>query len=319
MTIQTRSDPDAASSTVLAHLSDPHLPLPAGVPVRAMLGKRLLGRLSWQLKRRHHHRLETLARLVLDIQEHAPDWIVVTGDLTNLGLDSEYRRARTWLNDLGTPERVTVIPGNHDALVSGAWEQGAAHWRPYWQGDDGDDVTKDGDVARAFPILRRRGPLALIGVSTAVATPIGLAVGQVGQAQIERLERLLRRARDEGLCRVLLIHHPPVEGTVGRRKRLRDGAALRAVLESAGVELVLHGHSHRSHQQMLQTSAGPAPVIGVPSASSMHREPASYHLYCITSHSGGWQIALTARHLTADQRMETGRHATLAIERAHAR
>ena len=148
-----------------------------------------------------------------------------------------------------------VIPGNHDALVPGAWEEGAAAWRPFWQGDD---TAAAQDVAHAFPTLRRRGPLALVGVSSAIASAPGLAVGAVGEDQLHRLAALLRRTRGEGLCRVVLVHHPPLDGTVRARKRLTDAAALRAVLERDGVELVLHGHSHRSHHQILQTRAGPA-------------------------------------------------------------
>jgi 3',5'-cyclic AMP phosphodiesterase CpdA len=301
----------------LAHLSDPHLPPGEGgvLPAR-VFNKRLLSLLSWHVKRHRHHRAETLDRLVADMRAHTPDLITVTGDLTNLGLAREYRTARGWLEALGTQARVTVIPGNHDALVDGAWEEGAAEWRPFWEGDE----TAEGqDAARAFPILRRRGPLALVGVSSAVATAPGLAVGEVGEDQMRRLGALLRRTHDAGLCRVLLIHHPPLDGTVRHRKRLRDAAALRAVLENEGVELVLHGHSHRSHQQLLQTSAGLAPVIGAPSASSMHREPASYHLFDITPSIRGWDVGLTTRHLAAGQRMETSRCASLAVERAHAR
>lgn len=300
---------------MLAHLSDPHLPLPGSVPLRSVLNKRLLGLLSWRLKRHLRHRPETLSRLIADMQAHAPDLIAVTGDLTNLGLDSEYRAARVWLDGLGDPSRVMVIPGNHEALITGAWDQGAAQWRPYWQGDA---APVDAGVMRAYPILRRRGPLALIGVSSAVVSPVGFATGEVGPEQLARVTDLLRTARDEGLFRMLMIHHPPLEGTVSPRKELRDGAALRAILEAEGVEMVLHGHSHRSHQQMLTTRDGTAPVIGVPSASSMHHEAAAYHLYHILATDTGWHVSLTAHRLGADHNMETGQCVSLTLPRAHA-
>jgi 3',5'-cyclic AMP phosphodiesterase CpdA len=280
----------------------------------SVLNKRLLSLLSWHTRRHRDHLWDTLDRLVADLHRQAPDLIAVTGDLTNLGLDMEYRRARVWLDALGDPARVMVIPGNHEALVRGAWERGAAHWRPYWQGD----TATRGDVARAFPTLRRRGPLALIGVSSAIASPPGQAVGAVGQAQLERLATLLRSARAAHLCRIVLIHHPPLPGTVSHRKRLRDAAELRAVLEREGVELMLHGHSHKSHQQSLQTRDGPAPVIGVPSASSMHHEPGAYNLCRISPVTGGWEMTLTPRYLTAQGRMEAGHGTTLPLARTHA-
>ncbi|WP_297774674.1 metallophosphoesterase [uncultured Roseovarius sp.] len=303
------------AGVTLAHISDPHLPLPVKVPLREVLNKRLLGLLSWRTKRHRRHRPEILARLVADMQGHAPDLIMVSGDLTNLGLESEYRAARHWLDALGDASRVMTIPGNHEALVAGAWDKGAAQWQPYWQGDA---VSGAPDLSRAFPVLRRRGALALIGVSSAVVSPLGFAVGEVGAAQRERLAALLRQTREEGLFRLLMIHHPPLPGTVSPRKHLRDHAEFCALLEREGVELVLHGHSHRSHHQMLPTCDGPAPVIGVPSASSMHHEPAAYHLYRIAPGHGGWQVTLRARRLGSDQTIEAGRCESLAISRRHA-
>lgn len=307
--------PEQTGDIVLAHLSDPHLPLGPETPWRSMLNKRALSLLSWQRKRRHLHRPEILLRLVEDLQAQAPDLIAVTGDLTNLGLVAEFERARRWLDGLGDPARVSVIPGNHDALVSGAWEAGAPHWRPFWQGDETPEAMAPQD---AFPTLRRRGPLALIGVSSAVPSAPGLAVGAVGAPQIARLAILLRQTRDAELCRVVMIHHPPLEGTVRARKALRDAAAFRAVLAREGAELVLHGHSHKSHVQSLSAQAGAVPVIGVPSASSMHGEAAAYHLYRIARTSAGWSIAVTARRLRADGRVETGQGITLDLRRAHA-
>lgn len=292
---------------VLAHLSDVHLPLPGRVDWRAVLNKRALSLLSWRRKRHKVHRPEILSQLVADLQKAAPDLIAVTGDLTNLGLPEEYERARVWLDALGAPERVMVIPGNHEALVRGAWERGAAAWRPYWQSDD-----RDG-----FPWLRRRGGLAIIGVSSAVASAPTRAVGAIGASQLDQLAGLLMETRAEGLCRVVMVHHPPLDGTVKARKRLLDASALRAVLAREGVEMVLHGHSHRSHHQQMQTTGGVAPVIGVPSASATQPEAAAYHLYTIASVAGGWQIAVTTRRYAAAG-METRHVATHQLSRAHA-
>ncbi|MFB9150279.1 metallophosphoesterase family protein [Roseovarius ramblicola] len=313
--MQAVTDPEARAGVLLAHLSDPHLPLAGRVPLRAVLNKRALGLLSWRLSRHRRHRPAILAALVADMQAHEPDLIAVTGDLTNLGLEAEYRAARDWLDRLGDARRVMVIPGNHDALVAGAWPRGAGLWQPYWQGDAG---TGTADVAAAFPTLRRRGPLALIGVSSAVPSVPGLAVGEVGEAQIARLGAVLRRTRAEGLFRLVMIHHPPLAGTVSRRKHLRDHAQFRALLEREGAEMVLHGHSHRSHHRTLATRDGDAPVIGVPSASSMHHEPAACNLCRIAPGDAGWQVTLSARRLTAEGGVEAGPHTAITIARGHA-
>ncbi len=63
----------------------------------------------------------------------------MTGDLVNLSLADEYRRARAWLETLGASRDVTVIPGNHDVYVRGVEQSPAAYWGDYMRGDDGGD------------------------------------------------------------------------------------------------------------------------------------------------------------------------------------
>ena len=58
-----------------------------------------------------------LDALVADMQAQRPDHIAVTGDLVNLALEAEFTPAQAWLESVGTPQRVTVVPGNHDAYV----------------------------------------------------------------------------------------------------------------------------------------------------------------------------------------------------------
>ena len=68
----------------LAHLSDPHLaPLPAAAP-RMLAGKRVLGYLSWNLRRRRVHVSPVLERLTEDLKAQSADHIAVTGDITNI-------------------------------------------------------------------------------------------------------------------------------------------------------------------------------------------------------------------------------------------
>jgi 3',5'-cyclic AMP phosphodiesterase CpdA len=144
--------------------------------------------------------------------------------------------------------------------------------------------------AEGFPRVRRAGPVAVVGVSSARPTAPLLATGRVGARQRERLEALLARLGREGAPRVVLIHHPPLAAGQSRRRRLDDGAQLRALLARVGAELVLHGHTHRSHLDALPGPEGPIPVVGVPSSSSSGRRPerrARYHLYRIEPRAPG--------------------------------
>src|SRR5712691_2470388 len=119
----------------LAHLSDPHLaPLPTP-RLAELASKRVLGYLNWRHKRSAIHRAEVADALVRDIKSHGPDHVAVTGDLVNIALDAEFLQARAWLDRLGSPRDVTLVPGNHDAYVRAALPA-LPQWRDFMQGDD---------------------------------------------------------------------------------------------------------------------------------------------------------------------------------------
>jgi 3',5'-cyclic AMP phosphodiesterase CpdA len=206
--------------------------------------------------------------------------------------------ARAFLESLGPPHDVTLVPGNHDAYVSSADRYREEHWGDYMHGDNG----ATGELS--FPFVRRRGQLALIGLSTAAPSPPFLATGQLGRAQLARLGAALDSCA--GLFRVVLIHHPPVSKPSRRFKRLLDGGELRMALARHGAELVIHGHDHERARIDLEGPGGPRrtiPVIGVPSASEAppgKHDPAGYNLYWIEGTSGAWRCEMVSRGLTSD-------------------
>src|SRR6202045_4795371 len=121
---------------VLAHLSDPHLaPLPQP-RWPELMGKRMNGFLHWRRNRHRIHRTGVLAHVVSDLKANAPDHIAVTGDLVNISLAGEYAPARAFLESLGPPEDVTLVPGNHDAYVRGVTRHLRSQWGDYMRGDD---------------------------------------------------------------------------------------------------------------------------------------------------------------------------------------
>jgi len=287
----------------LAHLSDTHLGK-LGLPrLDFLLSKRLFGFLSWHLRRKAIHEGPVLAALVADLHHARPDHTVVTGDLVNISLPEEFTRAAAWLEDLGPPRDVSVIPGNHDAYVPIAWNRSLALWSSYMAGEGTDGREHPAAGPGDFPFLRRRGPLAIIGVTTAAPMPPHSAAGRIGADQMARLAALLARTRQEGSCRVVLIHHPPLPGPAADRKQLLDSAPFRAVIAAEGAELILHGHTHRSGFAQLPAPNGSVPVVGVPSASarpSHDKDHARYHLYRIARDSAGWRIGVDVRGIGAD-------------------
>jgi len=290
----TKLKQPSMTSFVLAHLSDPHLaPLPRPRP-HELMGKRVLGYINWTRGRHRIHRRDVLEAVVADALARRPDHIAVTGDLVNIALPGEIAHAADWLHGLGRASDVTLVPGNHDAYVPGALGAAIRAWGAYMQGDDA------ATTGAGFPFVRRRGPLTLIGVSSAVPTAPFMATGTLGRVQLSALGAILSR-RDDATFRVLLIHHPLRSERRRRHARLTDAFALEELLRRHGVDLVLHGHDHRHAVVYLEGPQSRIPMVGVPSASVAAdglRTPAAYNLFAIDRRNTGWHVAMTTRGVT---------------------
>jgi 3',5'-cyclic AMP phosphodiesterase CpdA len=296
-------------SLTLAHISDLHIgPLPRP-GLRALAGKRVTGFLSWRLKRSKIHSRDVLERLAADLAEQKPDHIAVTGDLVNIALPDEFAQAEAFLKTIGPADRVTVVPGNHDAYVSLPWPQAAGLWGAYMTGkhcDDGAGADRPPSDIRDFPFVRRMGGVALIGVSTALPTRPFSAAGELGTTQLHRLDTILEQLGEAGAFRIILIHHPPFGGGAYKRKGLRDAEPLAEIVRKRGCELMLHGHTHMSQLGRMEGPNASVPIIGVPSASAVltdHRDPSRYHIYRLSrgeQNDGAWTLSVSMRELKAD-------------------
>ncbi len=269
-----------ADEVWLAHLSDPHLSTP---PQQApWLSKAALGLRAWRRRSRRHDPA-TLDAVISAMQACRPDHLLVSGDLTQVGHVTEFRQAAAWLWTLAAPEHVMVLPGNHDAYASGSWEAGRAVLAPY--------------VSPGFPVVRRIGCVLLIGLSSAIPTPVGMASGRLGAAQLDALRAALAQGRQERLFRMVALHHDPcLAGWRQWRKGLHDRHALHAILRQEGAELVVHGHNHRHGLEMLHGPAGPIWVVGAPSASVSGwslRTQGGCMLYRVTRCAGGFGLRMS--------------------------
>ena len=278
----------------LAHVSDLHLSRLPAVTWPQLANKRLLSYFSWQLRRRRSHVQLVLDALVRDLHQVGPDHIAITGDLVNLALPAEFAEAGAWLRRLGPPEWISLVPGNHDALVAVPPGDGWDHWRDYAMSDPDAVGARGAD----FPFLRRRGPLAIVGTSTALPSALGFATGRLGTDQLARVDRMLQRLQHEQCCRVLLAHHSPIDGLSRRRRRLIDAPKLRRCIARRGADLILHGHEHAFSFGQIAGVDGPVPVFGTPSASRFSAPPelmAQYQVYDIDGSAGGWHVVAESR------------------------
>lgn len=228
----------------IAHISDVHVKWPAGRggPWYRYLNKRVLGGLNLLLHRSHP--IEIMEALVADLRGDPPDHLVVSGDLTNLAFEAEFERARGYIDAIGLPpERVSLIPGNHDTYTRGSYRERLleAAFADYLGGPD---VT--------WPRKQVREGVAFVSTTSCVPTPWFRAWGRMGAEQLARVGALLR---EESGFKVVLVHHPPLlwNGEPDRPSHgNKDGAELLRVCREGGAHMLLCGHVHRNYSYVLE-------------------------------------------------------------------
>jgi 3',5'-cyclic AMP phosphodiesterase CpdA len=283
----------------VAHFSDVHALALDGVRPWQFLNKRAAGYLNLRLHRGEKHPVRLFRAIVADLNASPVDHVVVTGDLTNLSLEPEFRLARAILDQIALgPAGVTVVPGNHDVYTWGALRR-----RDFWE-LLAPYATGDGAAEADFPLVRVRGEVAVVGLTTALPSPPPLADGWLGKRQLAALGEQLRAL--DGKFRIVALHHPPYTNRHAILRGLRDRGALQALLARVGCELVLHGHEHRDLRAELQGPRGPIPVIGVGSGTYddvRSDRRARYNVYTI---EGGRLVGVETRvHEAASDRFQS--------------
>jgi 3',5'-cyclic AMP phosphodiesterase CpdA len=286
----------------LIHLTDPHLSSLEPVSFLTVKGKRKSGYLSWYRKRQYSHRPEILERLTQAVHDECPDQILLTGDLIHIGLEDEMIEAARWLQRLGAPEQVMLIPGNHDNYAPDSLAAMNRHWGDYLPAQ----VAGNNDYTAAYPVVRTSGGVRFVGVNTSCVTRIFSAAGVLGKAQLSRLRDALADPvsgqasgsprHSEFTC--LLIHHPPLPGITQQRKALRDAGNLQLVIEEQKPDLVLYGHIHRNREQQ----HGEVRTFCTASASSVNN--ASYRVFDVEKTDDGWRCHM--RLMSLDKHEDGG-------------
>lgn len=154
-----------------------------------------------------------------------PDFVAITGDLTNRGDPPSYARLAQALERIEAPLILTL--GNHDRRSA---------YRAQFQPDDTDPDA---------PVFHhaRHGALHVIALDSLVPGRIG---GAIGVAQFELLSAALAEHRD---CRKLVLcHHPPHSGRPETQDweslTADDSARLAELLAGHDVVGILSGHVH---------------------------------------------------------------------------
>ncbi len=290
----------------LAHFSDIHMPPMPKPTLLELTGIRILGLTSWALSRKKIHRQNVFRAFEKDIKAQDIDHYAFSGDLVNIASRAEVKRATLWLKGFAPADKMSYVPGNHDAYTEDAIASVLHYWQDYMKPcADGAQILEDLGIELddqvphgPFPFVRVFGRVALIGVSSAYASPPFMATGVMGEKQRVRLAKILSHLKKEGYFRVMMIHHPPLPRLTPSVRALKDSVELKDILTDSGAELVLYGHNHKNKITTINNKFGPCLCIGVASATAIeaHSKPvASYNQIFINQSKKGWQVNLLKR------------------------
>lgn len=206
------------------------------------------------------------------IEAVRPEWVVVSGDLSQHGTAAEMAEAKAYLDALQPPK--LIIPGNHD-IPHGLrlWQRFRHPWKD-WQRA----VQPETEPTLSLPDAE------IVGMNS--VRPGGWYLdwsrGQLSPRQLLRLRSRFKGVPADRL-RVLVVHHPPAAPPQGTKRHLIDNRrALFAALNHAGVDLILSGHFHLSYATPISLP-GAIPrscVLSVASTATSHRlqgEPNGFH------------------------------------------
>jgi 3',5'-cyclic AMP phosphodiesterase CpdA len=208
-----------------------------------------------------------------------PDVILLTGDLTECGLDAEYANIAQLIRRYLPPVPVFVIPGNHDRREK--LREGLGHLP---------NVTAD-PVYVQYAV--EDFPVRLVMLDTVVP---GAGHGALRPEQLQWLDRTLAQVPDKPT--MIAMHHPPFACGIAHmdRIRLQDSAAfVEVVARHKQVERIVCGHHHRAiTTKVAQAIASISPSVAHQVEMSLHPddpgafvfEPPAFQLHRWTAQDG---------------------------------
>ncbi len=255
----------------IIHISDLHFhAMPS--KWKELPSKRALGFANLYINRRRHYPMERASQLVLKLQEMEWDHLVISGDLTSLALEKEFQLAHEVLSPLlAEPEKVTVIPGNHDKYVSGACQPSLFH--KYFGTYFTDTEIK---TQHLF------GKWHLIAWDSTHPNDWRTASGTVQRNTLLETENYIRQQAPSSRF-IIANHYPlwfPSDYIVHPRHELHNLSYVRHwIQQQSQVLLYLHGHIHRNWHHVVHRKTEPLYLVNSASSTSLKsaRQKSVFH------------------------------------------
>ncbi len=233
---------------------------------------------------------EVFRRLLLEERIQTADFIVVTGDVTDLG---DVESWQVFWDAIAAADidfsKVFVVPGNHDICPVGtklSLGKNRAE-RSLAALEKGLSIGQAAEL-RKFPCAYTpNDDVVVFGLDSndaTVPTAVTNAIGHLGKPQLDKLSRLMREHLDRTYKFVALHHSPNIPGKdAAHRHDVTDYGMmvgffelpederrpLRLMSTAVGVDRILHGHLHDDHSRRM----GGVKIVGAPASTEWSLRP----------------------------------------------
>ncbi|MCB1177546.1 MAG: metallophosphoesterase [Leptospiraceae bacterium] len=219
------------------HISDLHLPIK--IPFFKLRGKMFTGYINYALRRRKKYKDEAIKALIQKIKFLPYDVLIISGDLTNVSHEIEYKEVYNIIEPL-LNEKTFMIPGNHDRYMKSAI-QPEDLFQKYFGKYTGNSIT---NINGGYFRVKKINDYHIVGWDSNEPTGIGDASGFV---QEEIVDETLNYINKENKNYLLVCHHPiwnPSDKQESAYHKMRNREIiLKKILKSPPLAY-FHGHIH---------------------------------------------------------------------------
>lgn len=171
---------------------------------------------------------EVVQALLEDLTQQRPDLVIISGDLTQRARTYQFAEARAFLDRLPAP--ALVVPGNHD--LAPLYRPLNRLFRPRAKFERHLPGHAD------WPVWRD-GQLVAVGLDS--TRHLRWKSGKLRTGHLDQVDEAFADA-PASACKLVFLHHPPATALSGHPFE---------ALADRGVDLVLTGHVHRAHLELI--------------------------------------------------------------------
>lgn len=179
--------------------------------------------------------VEALAR---DVDHHRPDLLIISGDLTQRAKSQQFAEARAFLQRFAIP--ILVVPGNHDL---------APFYRPLKR-----LLSPRAKFEKHLPGLAQATCFSddeIIAIGLDSTRHLRWQSGKLRDHHLDHVESSLADSADHH-CKIAFLHHPPSTAPSGHSYD---------TLTERGIDLILTGHVHKAHVELIASPGHGACVL----------------------------------------------------------